>query len=247
MNVLCLDTTSRSLVLALCAAGELRAERVLDTKGKHAEVLLPEIASLLEAAGLARAEVDAVGVTLGPGGFTSVRVGLATAKGLCLPRDRPLYGCSSLLALAWGVPAAGEAQAVGVVSRAYRGEVYAALYLRAARDAAPPRMRTLLAPFHGEPEGVAAELRRAAAGAGLKSMRLVGDGRQVQRAAFADASCFLEVDAAGGADAGVHLQQPAALADALWAEVVAGRRRDLAELEPEYVRPPDAALPSSSK
>ena len=127
MNLLCIDTASPALVLCLVTADRPLVGRVCATGGQHAEVLLPEIGALLEEAQLDRARVDAVGVTLGPGGFTSVRVGLATAKGLCLAGGRTLYAASSLRALAFGALPGVASGPLAVVTRAYRGEVYAAL------------------------------------------------------------------------------------------------------------------------
>lgn len=234
MNLLCIDTTSPALVLALARTGEPLVGRVRETGGQHAELLLPEIGELLATAQLDRASVDAVGVTLGPGGFTSVRVGLATAKGLCLGRGRPLYAASSLRALAFGALAEGEpgGQAVAVVTRAYRGEVYAALYTRSAGAVVE-----LLAPFHATPTEAAEQLARAAAEARLGAVGVLGDGAAVAPQVFADPQQF------HGLPLALSALSPAALVAALRDEVQAERARDVSNLEPEYLRPPDAALP----
>lgn len=234
MNLLCIDTTSPALVLALARPGVPLVGRVRETGGQHAELLLPEIGELLATAQLDRASVDAVGVTLGPGGFTSVRVGLATAKGLCLGRGRPLYATSSLRALAFGALAEGApgGECVAVVTRAYRGEVYAALYTQSAGTVVEK-----LAPFHATPAAAAEQLARAAAEARLGVVGVLGDGVSLAPEVFADAQRFQGLPLAFTA------LSPAALVAALLDEVQAERARDVASLEPEYLRPPDAALP----
>ena len=235
MNLLCIDTTSPALVLALVRPGQPLVGRVCDTGGQHAEVLLPELGELLAEAQLDRANLDAVGVTLGPGGFTSVRVGLATAKGLCLGRGRALYGVSSLRALAFGVlSSASPAGAIGVVTRAYRGEVYAALYAPGAGG-----LLELLAPFHATPAAAALRLTAAAADAGVGPVGLLGDGAALYPEAFTVPQQFIALAPE------LQVLTPAALAAALLDEVVAERARDLATLEPEYLKPPDAALPKA--
>jgi len=236
MNLLCIDTTSPALVLALARPNAPLMGRVCATGGQHAEVLLPEIGALLAEAQLDRASLDAVGVTLGPGGFTSVRVGLATAKGLCLGRARPLYATSSLRALAFGALTGSEpaGAAVAVVTRAYRGEVYAALF---ALDAGSTR--EVLAPFHATPELAALQLANAATDARIGPVGVLGDGVAQSPEAFADPRHFLPLPAA------LSLLSPEALGAALLDEVGANRTRDVAALEPEYLRPADAALPQT--
>ena len=241
MNLLCIDTTGRSLVLALVLPGQPLVGQAVDTAGKHAEVLLPELGALLQRAQLDPAAVDAIGVTLGPGGFTSIRVGLATAKGLCVARARALYATSSLRALAFG--AFGESGASGagaaVVTRAYRGEVYAALYclgdVREGGDGVT-NVEELLPPFHGTPEAALVTLEAAAADARLDRIQLTGDAVDSVVAAGATGARWVPPATSDGLT-------PQALAAAMRAEARAGRERDVATLGPEYLRPPDAALP----
>ena len=237
MNLLCIDTTGRSLVLALVQPGRPLRAQVVDTAGKHAELLLPEIGALLRSAGLESAALDAVGVTLGPGGFTSVRVGLATAKGLCVARARPLYATSSLRAIAYGLlaeaetalPATSQPMGVAVVTQAYRGEVYAALYV-----AQGAQLAELLPPFHASPEGALAALTAAADEQELVARCLVGEAVQALQTSGAATSWPVGE---------LTSLTPAGLAAAILNEVHEGRVRDVAALGPEYLRPPDAALP----
>ena len=88
--------------------------------------------SLLDAlgqAGLTMADVDAVIVGRGPGSFTGVRIGIATAKGIACGLGCALYGASTLDAVAWTAWLAGKRGLLGVVGDAMRGEVYPGVYL----------------------------------------------------------------------------------------------------------------------
>ena len=237
MNLLCIDTTGRALVLALVAPGRSLVGRVIDTAGKHAEVLLPEVGALLADAELDVGAVDAVGVTLGPGGFTSIRVGLATAKGLCVARERALYATSSLRALAYGAPLGGANAGVAVVTRAYRGEVYAALY--AAGSAGLGELGELVAPLHASPSEALEALSAAARDAGLGAVRVTGDATALVRAECTRSELWELLPEA------TTVLTPEALAAAMGAEVSAGRTRDVVTLGPDYLRPPDAALPAA--
>jgi tRNA threonylcarbamoyl adenosine modification protein YeaZ len=246
MNLLCIDTTGRSLVLALVLPGRPLLGHVVDTAGKHAEVLLPEIGTLLQRAELEPAAVDAIGVTLGPGGFTSVRVGLATAKGLCVARPRVLYATSSLRALAFGAqpgePAGDGATpwttGVAVVTRAYRGEVYAAMYRAHGVGGEVTAVDELLPPLHATPEAARASLESAASSAGVSAVQLMGDGAESVVQAGASGAPWVHAGAS-------EPLTPRALAAAMLAEVQAGQTRDVAALAPEYLRAPDAALPKA--
>ena len=97
----------------------------------HSERLLPAIADVIAAAGLAVGGLDAIAVGAGPGSFTGLRIGLATAKGLAFAAGRPLWLASSLGALAWdlaGVAAPGALVVPALDAR--RGELYAGFYRR---------------------------------------------------------------------------------------------------------------------
>ena len=130
--VLAVDTSTDMLA---CAVGRVEGERVeLLAAGDHLcrrhanEELVNTCAGVLERAGLTRGDVDCVLVGRGPGSFTGVRIGIATAKGLACGLERPLFGASTLDAVAWGVWKSGVRGLVGVVGDAMRREVYPGLY-----------------------------------------------------------------------------------------------------------------------
>jgi tRNA threonylcarbamoyladenosine biosynthesis protein TsaB len=113
MLILAFDTATDFATSALVDDGEVVGERV-----SRAATLLEDLGALLRQAGAHTREVDALAVGTGPGSFTGVRVGLATARGLALALDVPVAGVSTLDALAAGAPGA-----LPVVD-ARRGEVF---------------------------------------------------------------------------------------------------------------------------
>ncbi|MDA3936197.1 MAG: tRNA (adenosine(37)-N6)-threonylcarbamoyltransferase complex dimerization subunit type 1 TsaB [Actinomycetota bacterium] len=102
------------------------AERDLDAPRASLTRLLPTVAELLESANVAPGDLDAIVVGLGPGSFTGVRIGVSSAKGLAHALGVPLYGVSTLDAIARRF--AHLDVLLGVVGDAMRGEVYPALF-----------------------------------------------------------------------------------------------------------------------
>jgi len=110
-------------------AGSNSMQEPLSAGGWHARDLLTAIEGLLGRAGIAASDLRGIGVAVGPGSFTGVRVGMATAKGLGFALDVPVEGLSTLEALALAVVSGGARAAhVCPVLDAGRGEVYAALF-----------------------------------------------------------------------------------------------------------------------
>ncbi len=101
MLILAFDTATELATSALVADGEVLGERV-----SRAATLLEDVDALLRRGGAHASEIEALAVGTGPGSFTGVRVGLATARGLALALDIPAAGVSTLDALAAGAPGA---------------------------------------------------------------------------------------------------------------------------------------------
>ncbi len=98
--VLALDTADRTAGAAVAVEGAVRAEIVEQAAPRQAQRILGLVEDCLHAAGVSRGDLVAVAVTRGPGAFTGLRVGLATAKGLALALGVPVVGVSTLEALA---------------------------------------------------------------------------------------------------------------------------------------------------
>ncbi len=126
MLILALDTATEQGALALVEDETLLVESSLESSGAYLSRLLPGVAALLNAAGRRPADLGAIGVSLGPGNFTGLRIGLATAKALAWSLDRPLVPVPTMEVLAAQCPF--QPQPIGVVLDAKRGEVFWGLY-----------------------------------------------------------------------------------------------------------------------
>lgn len=125
MIVLGLDSSTLTASVAVLRDGEVIAEE--DARADiQAEALLPLIARVLERAGVAPRSLDAVAVGAGPGSFTGLRIGMATAKGVAFAAGCPLWAVSSLQALARS--ARGAAPVLVAALDARRGEIYAGVF-----------------------------------------------------------------------------------------------------------------------
>ena len=122
-----LDTASTYLALALWSPEAGPLATFCDAVGRdHAKRLVPELEGLLERAGVRRRDIRGVGVGLGPGSYTGLRVGVAAAKGLARGLGVPIVGRGSLEAMAYG--ALGGAEEAVVALDARRGNVYAGMF-----------------------------------------------------------------------------------------------------------------------
>lgn len=126
MNLLIIDTSTTTCSVALTSGERLVSEALINLGKTHASQLLRMADAALGEAGLAIKDLDGIGVALGPGSFTGLRVGLAIVKGLAMAAEKPVYGFSSLAMLAMNLPWA--AHPVCPMFDAKKKEVYAALY-----------------------------------------------------------------------------------------------------------------------
>lgn len=125
-----IDTATHGASVALLDRQGRPEVRVLSDRGAHARDLLDDIDQLLRAARVPPAELRGIGVAVGPGSFTGVRVGMATGKGLAMALNIPLLGLSTLEAIARAA-AMGLAEDIAclcAVLAAGRGEIYAARF-----------------------------------------------------------------------------------------------------------------------
>ena len=223
MRVLAFDSSGGG-----CSAAALSGERVLATESApmlrgQAEHLVPMIARVIAAAGLGFGELDLIAVTLGPGAFTGVRIGIATAQGLALATGAPALGLGSFEAIATALPAGlleGRALLVAIESR--REE----LYLQAFDGARRPL---------GEGALVAREHWRSTAPPG--PLVLAGDGATRLALALGDRDIMI---APGRGD--IDAAALARLAVERWR---AGFRTE--RLVPRYLHAPDVTVAKEAK
>lgn len=204
--------------VALLRGEEVLAERACSHPA--AETLLPAIAALLAERGLALAQVDAFAISIGPGSFTGLRVGLATLKGLAFGTPRRAVAVPTLAALACDAPE-GEGPVVAALD-ARRGEVYAAAF------------DEMGVPLAWLPEGV---YRPPLLCSALRApCRLVGDGAAIVadavRAAFGSA---VSLDPA-------CVPRAAAVGRLGLRALANGAGADPASLVPRYVRRAEAEV-----
>lgn len=100
MWILSIDTALQNGNIALAQNGVLVCELVLGDDMRHSSRVLEGVANLLHKAGLALTELDGLAVTVGPGSFTGLRIGISTVKGLAFALNKPVAGLCVLEALA---------------------------------------------------------------------------------------------------------------------------------------------------
>ncbi|MBN2283204.1 MAG: tRNA (adenosine(37)-N6)-threonylcarbamoyltransferase complex dimerization subunit type 1 TsaB [Deltaproteobacteria bacterium] len=133
MLTLAFDTSSDTLAVALLRDETVTAELVLAMGRHHGETLIPSIELLLTSVNLTFDDVELMVLTIGPGSFTGLRIGVSTAKGFIMARDIPAVCVSTFEALAWNVPASRQDLCTMIDAR--QGKVYAAVYGCDERDA----------------------------------------------------------------------------------------------------------------
>jgi tRNA threonylcarbamoyladenosine biosynthesis protein TsaB len=171
MRILAIDTA-----LAACAAAvfdsnggkTLAAESLTMARG-HAEALMPLIARVMDKAETEFAELDRIAVTVGPGSFTGLRVGISAARGIALASGKPAVGLSTLSAYAAPHIAQEDGAAVVVAIDARHGHVYLQVFASTGR--------TLIAP-------AATTVAEAVDAALPGSARIVGSGAALLAAAW---------------------------------------------------------------
>src|SRR3989338_3422719 len=131
MNILAFDTSSKHFSLAVAKDGKTLHSRSIFLKKVLSGSIMPAILGILKKAGLTLAKLDGFAVGLGPGSFTSLRVGLSTVKGLAYALKKPVVGIPSLDVLALNVKEDGQ---ICVVCDAKRNMVYACLYQKKGKE-----------------------------------------------------------------------------------------------------------------
>lgn len=127
MKILGIDTTGQTASAALLEDERLIAEFTLNYKLTHSQTIMPMIAEIIEKSETDKASIDCIACAAGPGSFTGLRIGAATAKGFALALDKPIVAVPTLDALAYNVFESGKI--ICPIMDARRNQVYAAFYM----------------------------------------------------------------------------------------------------------------------
>lgn len=222
MTVLAIDTSMQACSAALSIDGR-SVGRFEERERGHAEAIVPMIADVMKDAGVGFADLDKLAVSTGPGTFTGVRVGIATARGLALAAGLPLIGRSGLVVMAQQVVAArskDETSDILIAADARRGQIYWALFDHSGCQRTEPAANTAFEIVSCLPHG-----QTAVAGTGA----------------------LLVMETAEDMARDVVVAVPNLLPDAAaLAKMAEGIRPGASPVNPLYLRPPDAK-PQASK
>lgn len=213
--------------VALLGADRLLGSRTLNSPATHSGRLLAAIEGLLAETGRDLHDLTGLAVSIGPGSFTGVRIGLSAAKGLAVALNLPMVGVSTLEALA--LRAGRDNRLICPVLDARRKEVFAAAYRWAAQADVP---RLVIAPAAAPIEDFLRRLRGRCLllGDGALRYRPAIESHLGERASFAPAHRMLP-----------SAEEVAWLGQRRFAR---GEADDPAQLEPVYIRPSDARAPA---
>lgn len=173
--ILAIETATMCGSVGLTEGGRCLAEVSVDTAATHSRRLIKQIDYLMRETEIKWEELDAVAISLGPGSFTGLRIGLSTAKGLCLATGCPLLGVPTLDGLARQIMASSGTRVLALLD-ARKKEVYGGFY-QCNKKGVPVRTETYLV------------MKPAELAAMIEGMTiLVGDGAVVYREIFAKAA-----------------------------------------------------------
>ncbi|MCE8000239.1 MAG: tRNA (adenosine(37)-N6)-threonylcarbamoyltransferase complex dimerization subunit type 1 TsaB [Rhodobiaceae bacterium] len=219
-TLLAIDTGQAACSVALWREGAVAGHRLLPMPKGHAEALVPMIEEVQSETGFAFEGLDALAVTVGPGTFTGLRVGLATARGLAVAAGKPLIGVTTLEAIAWPVRReAEEGTAIVASFDARRNEAYLQCFAPDGTGLTEPALVSL--------DDVTAHVPDL-------PLLCVGTGAELVRDRLSEHTHP------------IGLSSAAPLPDArVVAEIAAGRLPEADGLPgPLYLRAPDAKLPT---
>lgn len=217
-----IETSGTSTGVALASPGKVLAESVEHSGCGHNEVLMPLLDRLLQDAGLMVRDLAGIGVGIGPGMFTSLRVGLSAAKGLATAHRIPVAGVNTLWSLAR--TARPDLDRVLALIDARKRQVYAALYLGG---------QPAIAPSITSPELLASEVRSVLHG----RIDLVAAGSGIAVCADMLAAAGIKIDPAR-----VETPSPGVVALEAAERIACGTADVMTALEPLYLRRTDAEL-----
>ncbi|MAZ77506.1 MAG: tRNA (adenosine(37)-N6)-threonylcarbamoyltransferase complex dimerization subunit type 1 TsaB [Legionellaceae bacterium] len=127
MNILAIETSTKNCSVALYSSQKITQQSQLASR-EQAQLVLPMIDSLLSQAGIAVSELNAIALSVGPGSFTGLRLGIGVAQGLSLAHNTPVIPISSLAVWAQAAYASAQLEEVAVAVNAHMNEVYLGYY-----------------------------------------------------------------------------------------------------------------------
>lgn len=126
MLTLAIDTATKVCTIALCRDKKILAEYTINMGMTHSEGLLPQLDQLLQRTGVQKQDIELLAVSMGPGSFTGLRIGLATAEAMAYSWQCCLHGVDTLKAMAYNIQL--EGRVLSPVLDAQKGNFYQALY-----------------------------------------------------------------------------------------------------------------------
>jgi tRNA threonylcarbamoyladenosine biosynthesis protein TsaB len=222
--ILGIETSTTQVGCAIGGHEGILAYTAANRGQRHAEQLVPSIEFTCRAARVELADIGAVAVGLGPGLFTGLRVGIATAKAIALALRVPMIGIPSLDLLAFRVRFTNRL--IVVAADARRGELFHATY-----RPSPGGVQRVTPHQVGHPEEVASEIEACG-----EEVLVVGDG------ALRYAGAFEGVHHVELADAGLAHPSAGALVQLAHAQALREEFVTPAEVRPIYLRKPDAEI-----
>ena len=126
MLTLAIDTATKVCAVGLCRDGQILAEYRINMGMTHSEGLMPQLEQLLTRTKITKNEIDLLAVSMGPGSFTGLRIGLASAEAMAYSWHKPICGVNTLKALAYNLPIDGYV--LSPVLDAQKGNFYQAVY-----------------------------------------------------------------------------------------------------------------------
>ncbi len=127
MNILAIDTSSPVASAAIMTDGRLAGEYIISNGKTHSQIIVPLISDMLDKAGVTINDIDVFATSLGPGSFTGLRIGVATAKSFAQAMGKEIIGISALAGLCANVFCMENVMICPIMD-ARRGNVYNAVY-----------------------------------------------------------------------------------------------------------------------
>lgn len=224
-KILAIDTSQKSLSLAVVADGLILAEFFIDSGRHHSETLMPAIEHVLRVTGLNLNMVDFFAVTTGPGSFTGLRIAAATVKGLALAVGKPVVGVSTLDVLARAAAPFAE-RLICPLLDARKNQVYTSLYEK--QDVATARK--IMAERLVDVENWLQELQG--------KILFIGDGAQK----YSDCIRRYFPEERPLAEGFKHGISAGIAAQAAWEKFLQGELLEIDKFTPHYLRPSEAEI-----